>query len=166
MRSSKDIEDTVNIAEPVPPMPRRKISCSKVWENPAKALESETILSPIQRTLRSPNLLTNQPLGAALTNRIKAKTLITELAAKAETSKVWAKTGMIGATIPNPRATQNATAVRTATSPGRSLKYRSSNLRIFSSKSQFQNHLQQSEPRSDRGVQSPEFQVQVQHQLH
>ena len=122
MRNSNDIEETVNIAEPVPPMPRRTISCSKVWEKPASALEIATMLRPIHNTLRSPNLFTNQPLGAALIKRINAKTLITELAANAETSKVCAKTGMIGATIPKPRATQNATAVSTATSPGRSLK--------------------------------------------
>jgi hypothetical protein len=122
VRKSKDIEETVNIAEPVPPRPLRKISCSKVWENPASALDVATMLSPIHKTLLSPNLLTNQPLGVALTNRIKAKMLITELAANADTSKDLANTGIIGATMPKPRATQNATAVITATSLGRSLK--------------------------------------------
>ena len=91
------------------------------------------MLSPIQSTVRSPILFTSQPLGAALRKRISAKTLITELAAKFDTSNVCAKTGIIGATIPNPSATQNATAVRTATSRGRSLKYRSSKFRIISS---------------------------------
>ena len=126
------------MADPVPPIPRNKINCSKDWETPARALETATILRPIQSTLRSPILLTNQPLGAALTKRISAKTLITELAANAETSKDWAKTGMIGATIPNPSATQKATAVRTGTSGGKSLKYRSRSFRMISSESPLQ----------------------------
>jgi hypothetical protein len=121
------------MADPVPPIPRKTISWSKDWAKPANALEIETILSPTQSTVRSPILLTSQPLGAALRNRINAKTLITELAAKFDTSKVCANTGIIGATIPKPSATQNATAVSTATSRGRSRKYLSSKFRIFSS---------------------------------
>ncbi|CAB4755764.1 unannotated protein [freshwater metagenome] len=73
------------MADPVPPIPRNRINCSNDWETPASALDSATMLKPIQSTLRSPILFTNQPLGAALIKRIKAKTLMTELAANAET---------------------------------------------------------------------------------
>jgi hypothetical protein len=53
---------------------------------------------------------------------MRANTLITALAQKADTPKELAKTGTTGATMPKPRATQNATKVTAATSLGRSLK--------------------------------------------
>jgi hypothetical protein len=51
--------------------------------------------------------------------RTRAKTEMTELAAIVDTPKVRAKTGIAGARIPKPSATQKATAVTTPTSSGR-----------------------------------------------
>jgi hypothetical protein len=53
---------------------------------------------------------------------MNAKTLTTELAANADTPNDFANTGITGATMPKPRATQKATVVSAATSRGRSLK--------------------------------------------
>lgn len=74
--------------------------------------------SPLDMIVRSPNRLTAQPAAGLLTSRMAAKTLITALAAKAETPKVRANSGMAGITMPKPSATQNAMAARTLTSRG------------------------------------------------
>ena len=73
---------------------------------------------PVARTTRSPSRLTRLPPAKAETKRMRAKTLMTDDAAKLETPKVLAKTGMAGARMPKPSATKNATAVSTATSRG------------------------------------------------
>src|SRR5690606_14824543 len=73
---------------------------------------------PADMTLRSPRRFTIHPAAGLLINRMKAKTLITALAAKAETPKVRAKSGIAGITIPKPSATQKAIAASTVTSRG------------------------------------------------
>ncbi|CAB4851330.1 unannotated protein [freshwater metagenome] len=70
------------------------------------------------RTVRSPTRSTMRPAGSALTRRTSAKTLTTALAQKAETPNVSAKSGIAGATMPKPRATQKATSASTNTSRG------------------------------------------------
>mgnify|MGYP003334966746 CR=1 FL=1 len=62
--------------------------------------------------------------------RMKANTLMTALAWKADTSKVLANRGMTGATMPKPNATLNETPVSAATSGGSPSKYRERRLRI------------------------------------
>ena len=73
----------MNIAEPMPPTPRRASSCQYVCERPARALERETMPMPTARIIRSPTRLTSQPAGGEKTNRIKAKAETTALAANA-----------------------------------------------------------------------------------
>jgi hypothetical protein len=86
--------------------------------NPAKKLETETISKPIVRTILSPKRFTQSPAIGADANLMKANTETTELAASALTPKDLAKTGIAGATIPNPIATKKAINERTATSLG------------------------------------------------
>ena len=69
---------------------------------------------------RSPKRFTNRPPGVAATSRIAANTLTTEVAASVLTPNDLAKTGIIGTTMPYPKATKNPTVVRTATSRGKS----------------------------------------------
>ena len=119
VRSSSDRAETVNIVDPRPPTPRRISSCVKFCEKPAARLEIETMMSPVDSTERSLKRLIIAPAAGELMNRTSANTLMTELAARAETPKVRANTGMAGARMPKPRATQKATAVTTPTSSGR-----------------------------------------------
>src|SRR5476649_2292476 len=77
---------------------------------------------PVARTTRSPRRLTSRPATGADTKRTNANTEMTAPAAKLLTPKFLANSGIAGATIPKPRATENATAVRTATSGGRDPK--------------------------------------------
>jgi hypothetical protein len=62
----------------------------------------------------------SHPAGLAVIRRMKANTLMTMLAQNVETPKDEAKTGTTGTTIPNPKATQNATKVTVGTSLGKS----------------------------------------------
>ena len=79
---------------------------------------------PVARTTRSPTRLTRRPLASAETRRMNAKAEMTAPAAVRPTPKSRAKTGMAGATTPNPTATANATAVSTVTSRGSEPKNR------------------------------------------
>ena len=110
----------LNIAEPTPPLPRSTRSSVKDWENPARMLLTATTAMPAAITPGSPKRSTRRPAGSAPTTLISANTLITLAAAATLTPNWRAKAGMAGATIPNPSATVNATAVRIATSGGRS----------------------------------------------
>jgi hypothetical protein len=69
--------------------------------------------------VRSPKRLTAQPAAGELMSRMKAKTLMTALAANAVTPNVRANNGIAGITMPNPSATQKAIAASTLTSRGR-----------------------------------------------
>ena len=100
-------------------MPRNAMSCPYDCEKPAAALEMATIDRPVTKTVRSPHRSTMAPDSGEVTKRTRAKTEMTALAWSAVTSKARAKTGRAGARMPNPRATQKATAERTATSGGR-----------------------------------------------
>ena len=80
-RSSSEIADTVNIAEPMPPTPRSRSSCEYDWESPARALLTATMPMPVARTTRSPIRLTRRPLASADTSRMKANAEITAPAA-------------------------------------------------------------------------------------
>ena len=117
-RSRRLRADTVNMAEPTPPIPRSSNSCGKDCANPANRLETATMPMPVARMTRSPSRLTRLPPAKAETKRISAKTLITDDAARLETPNVFANTGIAGARMPKPSATKNATAVSTATSRG------------------------------------------------
>ncbi len=109
----------LNIADPAPPLPRSTISSTKDLENPASTLLTATTAMPAAITPGSPKRSTRRPAGSAPITRISANTLI-PLAAVATLTPNWrAKAGMAGATIPNPSATMNETAVRIATSGGR-----------------------------------------------
>ena len=109
----------LNIAEPTPPLPRSTSSSVKDWESPARTLLTATSAIPAAITPGSPKRSTRRPAGSAPTTRISANTLITPAAAVTLTPNWRANAGMAGATIPNPSATVNETAVRTATSGGR-----------------------------------------------
>jgi hypothetical protein len=86
--------------------------------NPAKKLEIETSNKPTVKIILSPKRFTHKPARGAEANLIKANTETTELAASALTPKDLAKTGIAGATIPNPIATKKAIKESTATSFG------------------------------------------------
>ena len=77
---------------------------------------------PVASTTRSPRRLTNRPATGAEAKRTSANTEMTAPAAKLLTPKSLANSGIAGARIPKPRATEKATAVRTATSGGRDPK--------------------------------------------
>ena len=77
---------------------------------------------PVDITSRSPIRFTKRPATGAEAKRTSAKTEITPPAEKLLTPNSLANSGIAGATIPKPRATENATAVRTATSGGRDPK--------------------------------------------
>ncbi len=77
---------------------------------------------PEASTTRSPRRLTNRPATGAEAKRTSAKTEMTAPAARLLTPKALANNGIAGATMPNPSATENATAVSTATSGGRDPK--------------------------------------------
>ena len=113
---------TPNMAEPSPPAPRRMMSSVNEPENPARMLLTATIVMPVAITTGSPNRSTRRPAGSAPTMRIRANALTTLAAAAVLTPKWRANAGMSGATIPNPSATVNATAVRMGTSRGRPRK--------------------------------------------
>src|SRR5690242_20311932 len=119
-RSSRLYAPTVNIAEPAPPAPRSTSSWPYDAESPASRLETATIPMPVASTIRSPNRSTMRPATGANTSRMTANAATTENAAVLSTPNCLANRLIAGATIPNPRATENATAVRTATSGGRS----------------------------------------------
>ena len=110
----------LNIAEPTPPLPRSTSSSTKDRERPARMLLIATSEIPAAITPGSPKRSTRRPTGSAPTTRISANTLITPAAAVTLTPNWRAKAGMAGATIPNPSATVNETAVRIGTSGGRS----------------------------------------------
>ena len=110
----------LNIADPTPPLPRSTISSAKDCENPARTLLTATTAMPAAITGGAPKRSTSRPAGSAPNTRISANTLITLAAAATLTPNWRAKAGMTGATIPNPSATVNDTAVRIATSGGRS----------------------------------------------
>src|SRR5450631_736806 len=118
-RSSRLYADTVNIAEPIPPAPRRTTSWPNDPENPASRLETPTIPIPVAMTMRSPTRLTRRPANGAVSRRISANADTTALASALLTPKCLANSGIAGATMPKPRATEKATAERTATSGGR-----------------------------------------------
>src|SRR5665811_1262284 len=90
--------------------------------SPARRLDTPTMPIPVASTRRSPKRLTNLPAPGADAKRTSANTEMTAPAAKLLTPKSLANSGMAGARIPKPRATENATAVRTATSGGRDPK--------------------------------------------
>jgi len=73
---------------------------------------------PLASTSRSPRRSTNRPATGAEAKRTSANTEMTAPAAKLLTPKSLANRGIAGASIPNPSATENATAVSTATSGG------------------------------------------------
>ena len=110
----------LNIADPTPPPPRSTSSSAKEREHPARMLLTATSDIPAAITPGSPKRSTRRPAGSAPTTRISANTLITLAAVVTSTPNWRAKAGMAGATIPNPSATVNETAVRIATSGGRS----------------------------------------------
>ena len=121
-RSSRLVDETEKRADPAPPTPRRTRSWTKECEKPARRLETATTEIPLARMSRSPNRSTSRPPANAETNRMRAKTLMTEDAAKFETPNDWANTGIAGATMPKPRATHAATTARTRTSRGSFLR--------------------------------------------
>ncbi len=120
-RSRSASADTVNIAEPRPPMPRSTSSCVYDVDSPANADDTATMLRPVARVIRSPTRSTSHPAGSAPSRRMNANTLTTALAQNAVTPNSSAKIGMAGPTMPNPRATQKATDESTPTSRGRPL---------------------------------------------
>ena len=77
---------------------------------------------PVASTHRSPRRLTSRPASGAEANRTSANTETTAPAAKLLTPNSRANSGIEGATTPKPRATEKATAVRTATSGGSEAK--------------------------------------------
>lgn len=78
-----------------------------------------TIEIPIERMARSPRRSVRYPANGEVTKRTSAKTEMTALASKVLTPNERANTGIAGARIPKPSATQNAMADRTATSAGK-----------------------------------------------
>ena len=117
-RKSSAIADTVNIDEPIPPIPRSTSSCTKDWDKPARALETATMIKPEASTRRSPSRSVNQPAKGEEMKRISAKADTTDDAARALTSKLEAKIGIAGMTIPKPSATKKAMVARIQTSRG------------------------------------------------
>ena len=109
-----------NATLPSPPRPRNTSSCQKFCDRPAAKELIATIANPNERVRRSPIRSTNLPAIGAPRRRIPAKTETTELAAKALTPNSRAKAGITGATIPKPKATQNATILTAVTSIGNS----------------------------------------------
>src|SRR6478609_11714404 len=77
---------------------------------------------PVASTHRSPRRSTIRPATGAEANRTSANTDTTAPAAKLLTPNSLANSGIAGATTPKPRATEKATAVRTATSGGSEAK--------------------------------------------
>src|SRR5450432_3351608 len=77
---------------------------------------------PVASTTRSPMASTRRPTPSAEASRMNAKADSTAPTSARPTPKWCANSGMTGATMPNPTATLNATAVSTATSFGRSPK--------------------------------------------
>ena len=74
---------------------------------------------PVPSITRPPKRLTSLPTPSAAAMRVNAKALITALEANASTPKLCANSGIVGATMPKPAATKNATLASTATSRGR-----------------------------------------------
>ena len=98
------------------------MSCTNDPENPARMLLAATTEMPAAITRCSPNRSTSRPAGRAPITRSKANTLTTLAAEAVLTPKCRANAGISGATIPNPSATVNETAVRMVTSAGMSRK--------------------------------------------
>ena len=80
-----------------------------------------TITKPEDSTTRSPTLSIKRPLIGEEINRVSANIETTVLAANAVTPNDLAKSGIAGATMPKPRATENAMEDKTQIAGGRSL---------------------------------------------
>ncbi len=122
VRSSRAIAETVNIADPIPPTPRRTSSWGKLCARAVSRDEPATTQIPMDMIRRSPKRSTSSPDGPALSRRMRANPEMTVEATNAETPNVRAYTGRAGAAMPYPRATAKATNDRTATSRGRSAR--------------------------------------------
>jgi hypothetical protein len=110
----------VNIADPKPPIPRRTNKWKKSVEAPAKPVVIATITNPLVRTTRSPVFSIRKPEIGAEISRVRAKNETIVLAAKALTPNDLAKSGIAGANIPNPSATEKAITDSTQIAGGKS----------------------------------------------
>ena len=90
VRSTSAIADTVNIAEPTPPIPRRTSSWPKLCEAAVASDDSATIQMPTDITCRSPHRSTMSPAGPAVSRRMSANPEMTADASSAETPNVRA----------------------------------------------------------------------------
>ncbi len=77
--------------------------------------------TPVEKTVRSPNLSTKVPEISPDAKRVMAKADTINPIAALFTPKDLAKTGIAGMTMPKPTATKKDAATRIETSRGRSL---------------------------------------------
>jgi hypothetical protein len=96
-------------------------NCPKVSAKPDSAEDTETIINPALKVNRSPIRSINLAAKGADTTRISAKIEITVLAANALTPNERPNSGIVGATIPKPKATQKEIMASTQIAGGRSL---------------------------------------------
>jgi hypothetical protein len=82
----------------------------------------ETITKPAVKTTRSPIFSISKPEIGEEINLVNAKIETTVLAAKAVTPNDLANSGIAGATMPKPSATQKAIIANIQIAGGRSLK--------------------------------------------
>jgi hypothetical protein len=87
---------------------------------PAKNVNAETMIIPVEKTARSPKRSTKTPEINPEAKRVIAKAETIKPIAALFTPKDFAKTGIAGITIPKPTATKNDAAIREETSRGRS----------------------------------------------
>ena len=95
-----DAAATVNIVEPTPPAARKASSWKKLPAPAQAALDRATTTRPPQKTRSSPRRPIRRPLTGANAIRTNANTLTTVDAAVRPTSKLRAKVGSAGATMP------------------------------------------------------------------
>ena len=121
MRTTNDMAETVNMAEPKPLNPRNNNRWKKSVEVPATKVVIATIIKPEVKTTLSEVFSIKIPEIGDEINLVKAKRDTTVLAANALTPNDRANNGIAGARMPKPRATENAIEASTQMAGGRSL---------------------------------------------